>query len=657
MSATPKTGGHHLPHLHHRGRRLRNFILPNGREVHIALSPEEAQSLRQRLSAVRPDQDFDLVISGSPEHLEALRKAHSHHEERREELRQQHGPTFDEFEQVRSQLDMLGSELHMLTDHAVSLDANFSKYGYAAHLRTYDDESTPGSSASSLHKHDTNHEKKDWEAERRNAKIMKIWKKPTVRQYFHKGLIWRSQELNEVQSFELFVDLLYVGIIAINGDHAAEGATGFELLRFSITFIMAWKLWSDLALIISWFETDDIVQRLSVLFIMACLLGLTTNMLEFFNETYSQLIAFYLAARLFMGSYLLILSFLIPMVRAIMIVDSFAIAIPAGLWIASIYVDMPQRLALIWFSIFLDSCGSMIVIFCIRFSKYISKRWGDWLEKIFDFYPAVNIEHKVERTNAFVTLVFGYTVVAIIYQNAASFGVNAFFGKAVLGLVQAFCFNWLYFELDGDDIFTHAIRRSIVSATAWGSIHLPFTMSFVLASAALSKLVLQTDCGNANTEDLSEVSQAKSEPEISIGLRWFYCTGLGIALACMAIISMCHVHKDRGGYRLKKRFRLANRLAVSAILCCLPTAHRLNSLELIGVVTCLLVWVLVLELWGISCVEDSFFGEDKACQYTAHFKVSRRDVETAIKEGRTINAEDVPSHGEKAMGVYQNSHI
>jgi HEAT repeat protein len=75
MSTTPTTSasGHH--HGHHRGRRLRNFLLPDGREVHIALSPEEAESLRQRLEAVRKGEPFDLVLNGSPEHLEALRKA------------------------------------------------------------------------------------------------------------------------------------------------------------------------------------------------------------------------------------------------------------------------------------------------------------------------------------------------------------------------------------------------------------------------------------------------------------------------------------------------------------------------------------------------------------------------------------------------------
>lgn len=101
----------------------------------------------------------------------------------------------------------------------------------------------------------------------------------------------------------------------------------------------------------------------------------------------------------------------------------------------------------------------------VRYGKFISPALGRWADKAFEFYPAINIEHKTERTNAFVTLVFGYSVVAIIYQNAAGFGLNAFFGKAVLGLLQAFCFNWIYFELDGADLYEHAIRRSALSCT------------------------------------------------------------------------------------------------------------------------------------------------------------------------------------------------
>jgi low temperature requirement protein LtrA len=190
---------------------------------------------------------------------------------------------------------------------------------------------------------------------------------------------------------------------------------------------------------------------------------LTTNMLDALGDTYSMLIAFYLAARLFMASYYFCLAWVIPMVRGMMLVHVALTIIPSALWIGSIYVDMPQRLALIWVAIFIELCGAIFVVMIIRNSKMFPKPVGEWLDRVFEFFPAINIEHKVERTNAFVTLVFGYSVVAIIYQNASSFGLNAFFGKAALGLVQAFCFNWIYFELDGADLFTHAIRRNVTS--------------------------------------------------------------------------------------------------------------------------------------------------------------------------------------------------
>ncbi|ESZ94376.1 hypothetical protein SBOR_5240 [Sclerotinia borealis F-4128] len=651
MSTTPTTlHGTSTPHNHQRGHRLRNFMLPNGRKVHIAPSPEEAETLRRRLSITEKDQPFDLVINGSPEHLDALRTARTHHENKQQALKEKHGDAYDEIENVKTELDALVSELYMLTDHSVALDANFSKYGYSAHLRTYDDASGLSSSASSLYHGPDGHEKKDWAAEKRKGRIMKLYKKPTVRQYFHRGLLWRASGTTEVASFELFVDLLYVGILAINGDHASEDPTGYELLRFVITFIMSWKIWSDLALIISWFETDDIAQRISILFIMACLLGLTTNMLEAFENTYAMLIAFYLTARLFMGSYFIFLAWCIPMVRAMLIAQATIILIPSILWIGSIYIDLPQRFAIIAIAILIDLTGTVGVLFLVRGTKNISARLGAWADRVFEFYPATNIEHKTERTNAFVTLVFGYSVVAIIYQSAASFGLNAFFGKAVLGLIQAFAFNWIYFDLDGADLFAHAIRRDVTASLIWGLAHLPFIMSYVLGGAALSRLVVVRDCADTSLESLTEAYQAKSEPEISYGLRWFYCAGFGIALFCMGIISACHIHKkDHHGIRLAKRYRMLNRLFICIIIILLPLAHSLNSLQLISIVTGLVVWVLVLELWGMSCPDETFFGGEKNCAYTAKCRVSRGDSED---RGGLLSMREL---GAGEVGVYEGS--
>jgi hypothetical protein len=175
-------------------------------------------------------------------------------------------------------------------------------------------------------------------------------------------------------------------------------------------------------------------------------------------------------------------------------------------------------------------------------------------------------------------------------------------------------------------------------------------MSFVLGAAALSKLVLATDCQSTKIEDLTEEYILKSEPEIPIGLRWFYCAGLGIALFSMGIISITHVHKEVAqGVRIPKTYRMLNRFAVCIIIFVLPTAHELNSLQLISVTTGLVIWVLVLELWGSSCPQESFFGEKKSCKYTAWCKISKKDLESAVKGGHVINVEQLSDRGEKAM--------
>lgn len=94
--------------------------------------------------------------------------------------------------------------------------------------------------------------------------------RPQVRQYFHKGLLWRSAQSGEVASFELFCDLLYVGVIDVIGEVAVEAPSGLSLLHFVIAFSIGWKIWADLTNVVNWFVIDDIFQRLCVLFYLVC---------------------------------------------------------------------------------------------------------------------------------------------------------------------------------------------------------------------------------------------------------------------------------------------------------------------------------------------------------------------------------------------------
>ncbi|KAJ8115459.1 hypothetical protein OPT61_g2910 [Boeremia exigua] len=511
--ASARTGQHHHHHpLNGAGKRIRHFLRPDGRQVHIAGNPDEARRMSETLR-MQEISDIDLVVHGSREHIEALRHTHSHHEERHRQLKEEHPDLAAEFEHVLRELDALSAELHMISEHAVQLDANFSKYGYSAHLRTRDSGDEDGASSGG-----STFDKETWHAGRKLGETIRFYQKPIVRQYFHKGLLWRAREAQEVASYELFIDLFYVGIIAITGDTAAEHPDGTSLLRFVITFIMGWKFWTDISLLISWFDSDDVLRRCSVLFALTCLLGFTTNMVDAFEHTYTPLVAFYVTARLYLILSLFWYGYQIPMVRGSMIGNGIIALIPVALWIGSIHVEDPGRQGLIWIAILFDLFGGMLMVTVQRPGLIQRNLPSSWKERL-EFFPGTNIEHRIERTNAFVTLVFGSCVLGILYQSSAVMSVNAFFGKAVLGLIQAFTFNWIYFEIDSFNLHTHAIRRHVLSAMIWFSIHLPFVMSFVLSAGALAVLVRAHDCPDADVESLFETFVPRSEDHISAGLQ------------------------------------------------------------------------------------------------------------------------------------------
>lgn len=360
------------------------------------------------------------------------------------------------------------------------------------------------------------------------------------------------------------------------------------------------------------------------------------------QDTYVQLVSFYLAARLFQAFSFGLTAYLLPLIKGIMICHIVAIIVPSVFWIASTHSDLPSRLGLIFVALALDLLGPFVVLLLLRYPRTNDTPLAKRLERIFEFFPAINIEHKVERTNAFVALVIGYGIVGLLYQNAG-YGINAFLGKAVMGLVQAFIFNWIYFEIDGENIHVHAIRQSVTTACVWQLAHLPFICAYVLAAAAMSKLVVAADAPDTDEHLLTEAYERRSEHEIALGLRLFYCIGLGIALFCTGLISWSHVHKIPATCHIPKKWRLVNRAAICVVFCCLPAAGGLNSLQLIAITVSLMTWVLCFEIWGLKCPNDPFIG--KGCS-TYSAECSKKQLEDATKEGGIIDVVEL-GRGEK----------
>jgi hypothetical protein len=137
-----------------------------------------------------------------------------------------------------------------------------------------------------------------------------------------------------------------------------------------VTLIPSWKIWQDVGIIVSQFESDDIIQRSLILLILACLLGFTIvstpspspsssnyplplsqNIVSAFESTYAQLIAFYVVARGVGAAIVLLMGFIMPHVKPIMTLNFLITMLPLLLWVGSIFVAEQKREVLIWIAI------------------------------------------------------------------------------------------------------------------------------------------------------------------------------------------------------------------------------------------------------------------------------------------------------------------
>lgn len=96
-----------------------------------------------------------------------------------------------------------------------------------------------------------------------------------------------------------------------------------------------------------------------------------------------------------MACYLVLVAILVPMMRAILIYHTCVTVAAAALWIASIHVEWPNQLALIWVAMFIDVSGHSFYVILMSMSKSMKRL----LERIFEFYPGEFQEHPSRLRN------------------------------------------------------------------------------------------------------------------------------------------------------------------------------------------------------------------------------------------------------------------
>ncbi|KAK6375881.1 hypothetical protein LTS17_007703 [Exophiala oligosperma] len=399
-------------------------------------------------------------------------------------------------------------------------------------------------------------------------------KRPKALQWFHNGTLEReSEEERQAGRFELFLDLLYVALVANFTENLVEHPSGAGLVKYLLIFAPAWHVWSDLREIMNSYYTDDLVQRGVILWVMA-LLVLYGNNATLVAEDIGAMrtaVGAFMTARVTVASVYVISSF-----------ASFQHRAQARVMAAFILLGL-----LIWIPLYFESVSirAKIAVAVVAI-VYQEIAWiltfGTWMKRYLrlEYSTAVDISHEIDRLAAFYIIILGEYLYSIVVGDPAAVGLNLGLLKAVWTLIIAFCLNWLYLNGDGGVDSIHPIRRSVVTAFMFFSLHMPLAASLLVGGHVCAV--------SAGQEELSK------------GERWLLGGGLGVGMFCLWIMAV--LFRGQGSHELimPKMLRTGMRLVVAIILVLLPLAHEdhFNPVQLLSTAMGLIVFVTIWETVG-----------------------------------------------------------
>ncbi|KAF7551320.1 hypothetical protein G7Z17_g5114 [Cylindrodendrum hubeiense] len=400
-----------------------------------------------------------------------------------------------------------------------------------------------------------------------------VVKKPRALQWFYKDQLQKeSDDERQAGRFELFLDLLYVAIVANFSDELAEHPDGDHLVKYLLIFAPAWHIWADLREIMNSYYTDDLLQRLVILWVMALLVLYANNA----NAADEDIEALRTAA----GAYV-VARFTTMCTFIVTSITAYQHRTQARLMACFMFVGLLITIPLFFETVSLRAKIAVVAIAIIYQEITWALTLSPWIKQKLKltYSTAVDIAHEVDRMAAFFIIILGEFVYSIIVGKKTGIGLTAGYVKAVCTLVIAFSLNWIYASGDGSIQATHPIRRSAWTAFGFFLLHLPLSASFLIGGHI--------------------AAVAAGEEHLEEGQRWLLGGGLGVGMFCLWIYGMLYRVEGENGLVLPQIPRIAMRLVIAIILIALPQTHdHLNAEQLMLVIMGLFAFLLIWETVG-----------------------------------------------------------
>ncbi|GAA6015178.1 hypothetical protein JCM10207_003630 [Rhodosporidiobolus poonsookiae] len=442
--------------------------------------------------------------------------------------------------------------------------------------------------------------------------------RPVIRQWTLGDILVCEQEERASGSFELFFDLMFVAIVSKLAEQVNQSNSAWSIFVFCTFFWLAWTMWNDARHYINISGTNDVSSRVYILVMIWLLVGFVANAIalniscdydtsteddydDYFGETFvlpggcymeagwlrsiRAALTFFLIARALRIGLLLIYGMWLPRFRRAHFIRAFAMTVGSCMWVPLTHVYAPLAFFLLPLIAFvLEILAQLVSTPLLQIATRRSRRSASKVSGSgsYALVPAINLEHSLDRTYAFVVLVLGEMVTSTMYEAAGEWaGVALVYLRAVCGLFIAFTVLWIYQEQAAARTFSSAMRRHWLTSTAWQLLHFPLCAGLILAAAETSSFVKE------------------GHPEQK--RRWIYAGGLSCVFLCLFLLGALHRPLDRRGSALLPRsVRLSARLLCAVLLALLPLAplENVGAIVLLGVSSAALLLLLVLESVG-----------------------------------------------------------
>ncbi|GAA5873874.1 hypothetical protein JCM8547_008627 [Rhodosporidiobolus lusitaniae] len=431
-----------------------------------------------------------------------------------------------------------------------------------------------------------------------------LFKRPVVRQWLAGGVLTNECAQRQAGRFELFFDLVFVGVLHLFAERAAEESSSWAIFKFLVFFYLSWSIWQDVRQFINVSGTDDLAQRLFVLLIMALLLGFSANASAVAIEcgavesTESSAEAGEAGEtsherRAFFHQFEAALGEAVNFDSSCELVEGWwksARTEPGFLGFPLMALETPKLFVILPIvAISLDFLSSFTVPLILRFTHATpcGAAFSSWREDhgrrkghMHNFVPAVNVDLVIERMKLFVVVVLGEMILNVAFTaSGPDAGIHLSYLRSVFGLLIAFVLAWLYADVDASRTFLHALHRHWSTATLWQQLHFPLCAALILVSVAISSF-MESD-------------------EPSQDMKWLFGASLAVTMFTLTLMGFLNKPLDVTRSALLPRLvRLSLRLAAALIFALLPLEHDLSATSILGVVVAVLVFVLIAETVG-----------------------------------------------------------